>query len=716
MIKKIIKVPLLLWIAFKDALSNNGGGIRGLFKILHLAVDEIQSIGFGRFLDFLKSYITKPHYSFPVNSSKEHLDIRYILSVDIIICVHNALEEFRLCIQSVLETTDSCRKITIIDDGSDEETSTYINHLSNNIDRIFYFRNDKALRYTKAANQGIQFTSGDAILLLNSDTIVTGSWLEIMLDCLNESDRVAAVGPLSNNATWQSIPYFFYTPQPIKHAAIAKELNELSDAINKFTPICNPLISVLNGFCLLIRRSAINEIGFFDEISFPNGYGEENDFCFKALKLGWDLKVANRAFVYHSESKSYSHPVRKELSRFAKLKILDLHGTHFVSLCTKYAKNSLSLVSIREKAISAPHRSAIIQLGTPYFAGLSVGFLLPVADSGGGANVVINEAIAMQRMGVNVFIVNQNKNKRFFEAAYPDLPLTTIWLGTFNEISSINEKFNAIVATAYHTVKYLKKAKLENAVKGYYVQDYEPYFYHMDDPRRRDAESSYDMSNDVKIFTKTKWNKMQVDSKHKTNIKAVGPSVNVDKFYPPSKLILNDTDNCLTVGAMLRPCSPYRGSKMVVEVLRAILARNKDIEILFFGVDSEDMDFIHLGVDFPHTNLGKLPSSEVNKFLNKIDVFLDFSDYQAMGLTTMEAMLTGVAVIAPVCGGTNEISTHMHDAIHVDTSKKDLCVQAAELLINDKALLSKLRREAVITANKYFPESSAYNILSHLFG
>src|SRR3546814_12117303 len=41
-----------------------------------------------------------------------------------------------------------------------------------------------------------------------------------------------------------------------------------------------------NGFCLYIKRDLIDAIGLFDEASFPEGYGEENDFCMRALAPG----------------------------------------------------------------------------------------------------------------------------------------------------------------------------------------------------------------------------------------------------------------------------------------------------------------------------------------------------------------------------------------------------------------------------------------------
>src|SRR3546814_12923259 len=60
-----------------------------------------------------------------------------------------------------------------------------------------------------------------------------------------------------------------------------------------------------NGFCLYIKRDLIDAIGLFDEASFPEGYGEEHDFCMRALAAGWYNMVAPRTRVHHVRSASF---------------------------------------------------------------------------------------------------------------------------------------------------------------------------------------------------------------------------------------------------------------------------------------------------------------------------------------------------------------------------------------------------------------------------
>jgi len=60
------------------------------------------------------------------------------------------------------------------------------------------------------------------------------------------------------------------------------------------------------GFCMYIRREALEAFGLFDAERFGRGYGEENDFCMRAGKAGWRNVLAGDVFVYHEGSVSFS--------------------------------------------------------------------------------------------------------------------------------------------------------------------------------------------------------------------------------------------------------------------------------------------------------------------------------------------------------------------------------------------------------------------------
>ena len=67
-----------------------------------------------------------------------------------------------------------------------------------------------------------------------------------------------------------------------------------------------PRLPFINGFCYVIKRRVLEQIGVFDEEHFASGYSEENDFSYRAAKAGFELAVADDAYVYHAKSKSFT--------------------------------------------------------------------------------------------------------------------------------------------------------------------------------------------------------------------------------------------------------------------------------------------------------------------------------------------------------------------------------------------------------------------------
>lgn len=59
------------------------------------------------------------------------------------------------------------------------------------------------------------------------------------------------------------------------------------------------------GFCLYIKRSALDQVGYLDEVHLARGYGEETDWCLRARSLGWRHMGAANVFVAHQGGISF---------------------------------------------------------------------------------------------------------------------------------------------------------------------------------------------------------------------------------------------------------------------------------------------------------------------------------------------------------------------------------------------------------------------------
>ena len=128
-------------------------------------------------------------------------------SVDVVVCVHDALEDVRRCLWSLSHKASYPFRLILVNDGSDEQTSAFLRSTVIASPTITLIENQTPPHgYTIAANLGMREAGADYVVLLNSDTIVTHGWLERILACGESDERIGILGPLSNAASHQSIP------------------------------------------------------------------------------------------------------------------------------------------------------------------------------------------------------------------------------------------------------------------------------------------------------------------------------------------------------------------------------------------------------------------------------------------------------------------------------------------------------------------------------
>ena len=146
----------------------------------------------------------------------------------------------------------------------------------------------------------MQYSKND-VLLLNSDTEVPKGWLKRIMECAYSDDTIATVTPLSNNATLASVPKIFTRNELPKNYTL-KKMDEL---VQKCSVKDYPDIPTAHGFCMYIKREALEKVGFFDEKNFGKGYGEENDFSFRCFEFGYRNVLCDNVYVLHKESQSF---------------------------------------------------------------------------------------------------------------------------------------------------------------------------------------------------------------------------------------------------------------------------------------------------------------------------------------------------------------------------------------------------------------------------
>ncbi len=224
--------------------------------------------------------------------------------VDIVIPVYDGYEETISCLQSVLASVDlSWAQLVLVNDASPNQGITdHLRELDRQYDCVILLENEENLGFVATANRGMRYSADRDVLLLNSDVEVAGDWLRRLRDAAYHHKSVASVTPFSNNATICSFPNFC-RDNPLLFGLSVEQI----DAYFAENFHVDDLIRVPTGvgFCMYIGRDVLDQVVYFDLETFGRGYGEENDWCQRAQKAGWNnLQLAN-CFVYHKGGVSF---------------------------------------------------------------------------------------------------------------------------------------------------------------------------------------------------------------------------------------------------------------------------------------------------------------------------------------------------------------------------------------------------------------------------
>ena len=278
------------------------------------------------------------------------------MTVDIVICVHNALRDVQKCVKSIYAAQIAYPyRVIVVDDYSAEPTKKFVrDYTTNDKNKILVAHKERRnIGYTKSANLGLKASTADVVILLNSDTIICKATVHKLLESLYSDEKVGIAGPMSNAAGEQSIPT---TERTAQNTAI----NRLPPGVNieQMDEHCNtwsanhpfPEVNLIHGFCMAIKREVIERLSYFDELLFTHGYGEENDYCFRARAAGFKLVVATHAFVYHEKSKSYSNQEKRSALMAKGIQALTSKYGAELKHTIKELKNNLELRRIRTKA------------------------------------------------------------------------------------------------------------------------------------------------------------------------------------------------------------------------------------------------------------------------------------------------------------------------------------------------------------------------------
>ncbi len=228
------------------------------------------------------------------------------MSVSFVIPLFNNLALTRACVESLQATLPAglAHEIILVDDGSTDGTRAWLATLGPPF-RVLL--NERNLGYAAANNRAAALATGDILVLLNNDLVLTPRWLEPMLAAQRRlGPRAGVAGNIQLDARTGAVDH---TGMFIDLQGKPQHERQLPPHWWRALFPARRTVSV-TGACLLIGSTLWRELGGFDE-GFING-GEDVDLCLRARAVGRTTVLALRSVIRHHISASPGRKLHDE--------------------------------------------------------------------------------------------------------------------------------------------------------------------------------------------------------------------------------------------------------------------------------------------------------------------------------------------------------------------------------------------------------------------
>ena len=217
--------------------------------------------------------------------------------LSIIIVSYNACADLERCLESLHAHAPTLpHEIVVVDNQSTDGSAAAARRWAG----VKVIESGGNLGFARANNIGIRASTGAAVLLLNSDTIVPRGALDGLVAELDRHPEAAVVGPRLVDGHGRAELSFGSTLGPFNEIR-QKLLNTRSGIVERATRRRHSPDWV-TGACLLVRRQDAEAVGLLDERYFM--YTEDVDFCAAIRARGRKILFTPEIEVVHLRGRS----------------------------------------------------------------------------------------------------------------------------------------------------------------------------------------------------------------------------------------------------------------------------------------------------------------------------------------------------------------------------------------------------------------------------
>ncbi len=213
-------------------------------------------------------------------------------AASVIIKTDDDLDMTRCCLTALLNNTDSCHELLVMDSGCDLDMNEYLSNVARQHSQVQLLTGGDEISEATTMNQALNLSEGRHVVLLDRRVVVTSGWLETLIATADMNPRAGLVGPVTNRMNgMQQVPAVDYdidTLEGLDTFSTRQMMQHSSDHSRAMR---------LGGFCLLIKRELLARIGGLD-IRFDGGFYEFNDYSMRAHMAGYECWIARGCYVH----------------------------------------------------------------------------------------------------------------------------------------------------------------------------------------------------------------------------------------------------------------------------------------------------------------------------------------------------------------------------------------------------------------------------------
>lgn len=588
------------------------------------------------------------------------------MKCDIIIPVYKAPEWVKLCVYALFTNTDSklINKVYLINDCDDEFTINCLKNLKTKYgSKVIIKQNPENLGFIKTVNRGLELTTADYVLLLNSDCLLAQNTIKKLIQHLQNDPKIGLICPLASNAANLTIPI----PEGWNYTQVDAFLEQHFSGQN--FDACT-----IVGNCLILTRNCLDKVGKLDE-SYGTGYGEETDYQFKAMQKGFTAKVAIDTYVFHKAEASFGKSKEKQ-ARLQKNRDLFFSrwGEKYKTELTKYKQNNpiKYINSHLPKDVWQPKVKTLF-----YIDG--------IVQNAGGVHAVIDI--------VNYLTINGESINIVYNLKYPYKENML-----FNPIPAVkipDISFEQIVSTVWKTAFEARAIAGRSEAKLLsFVQGYESYFEN--GTKYGTVELSYKLSNS--ILTISKYLQKELQSVFQEPSQVIPNGINYDLIHLASP----KSSSPATITFILRG-NAMKGDWLLMDIIKKLGNQNSKLNINIVSIEKTiSLPAITNPNIKTHLLTGPQERTTIYQLLQESTIYVDASLSEGFGLTALEAMASGCVPVVSNSMGINEYIQHNHNGIIIkDVNNSDSFVKAITKLLNNHKLLQTLSQNGLSTAAQY---------------